>query len=110
MHNEIWEDLVARNTCWQQFGLRRIVREESRTYIYKYQRNGDIQQAAKECRFHRLGCASCRHISLYVVLVNAIVLHIGQQTIDKYYPECWLGKSKAETTERELIVCGGNLK
>ena len=110
MHDEIGEDLIARNTCRQQLGLRGVIREQSRTYIYKYQRNGDIQKSSEKCRFHRLGRALGGHISLHIILVNAIVLHIGQKTVNKYDPECWRIEFKAEATEREFAVLGCNLK
>lgn len=108
--NEPRENLIGGSTGRQEFGLRRVVGEERRADIDEDERYGDVEQPAEECRLHRLGRRLGRHIALHVVLVDAVVLHVDEKSVDEHHPEGRLRKARAETAEAELAVGRGDFE
>ena len=110
MDDEPREDLIGRRAGGKQFGPGRIVGKERRADVDEDERDGDVEQTAEECRFHGFGRRFGGHIALYVVLVDAVVLHIDEKAVDQHYPEGRFGQRQRETAEAEFAVCRGDFE
>ena len=104
------EYLVRGRAGGQQFGTRRVVGEERRADVDEDQRHGDVEQSAEKGRFHGFGRRAGRHVALHVVLVDAVVLHVDEQSVDEHHPEGRFRKARAETAEAELAVGRGDFE
>jgi len=104
------EDLIGGGPGRQEFGLRRVVGEERRADVDEDERHGDVEQPAEEGRLHRLGRRFGRHVALHVVLVDAVVLHVDEESVDEHHPEGRLREACPEAPEAELAVCRGDLE
>ena len=104
------EDLIGRRAGGEQFGPGRIIGKERRADVDEDERDGDVEQTAEECRFHGFGRRFGGHIALYVVLVDAVVLHIDEKAVDQHHPEGRFGQRQRETAEAEFAVCRGDFE
>ncbi len=104
VYDEPRENLVRRHAFRQQFGLRHVVAEQRRSDVYEHQRHRNVEQAAEQRRFHGFGRRLGGHVALYVVLIDAIVLHVHKKAIDQHHPERRFGQRQREAAQAEFPV------
>lgn len=74
MYNKIGKDRVPLDPCRKQFRKRLVICIQCRTYHKEHCRNRNKQITSEESGELSLFITLCRQITLYVVLINTIIL------------------------------------